>query len=147
MCCSTCKYVSAHEPALSAIHVCLFTLHYSFLLVSSRVQIHNDSCVSHGCSNGKSTVRALRHEYTGWCCVVCCNVPYLELECQYKVQCWCNLVQLRVAQDSTIEVVVDKATLDCLMNCNDWQVQVNSMLTECWRVLKPGGKWVAACIV
>ena len=43
-------------------------------------------------------------------------------------------------QDSCMDAIVDKATLDCLMNCTDWQVQVKSMLMECARVLRAGGK-------
>ena len=39
-----------------------------------------------------------------------------------------------------MDAIVDKATLDCLMNCTDWQVQVGDMLTECVRVLKAGGR-------
>lgn len=43
-------------------------------------------------------------------------------------------------QDGSMDAIVDKATLDCLMNCTDWQAQVGSMLMECGRVLKRGGK-------
>ena len=44
------------------------------------------------------------------------------------------------AQGSTLDTVIDKATLDCLMNCDNWQVQVSSMLKEAFRVLRRGGK-------
>ncbi len=47
---------------------------------------------------------------------------------------------MTAAQDSTFDAVIDKATLDCLMNCDDWQVQADGMLKEAVRVLKPGGK-------
>ena len=39
-----------------------------------------------------------------------------------------------------MDAVIDKATLDCLMNCTNWQAQVGGMLMECERVLKLGGK-------
>jgi len=44
------------------------------------------------------------------------------------------------AQDSSIDTLIDKATLDCLMNCDDWQGQVQRMLGQAARVLKPNGK-------
>jgi len=44
------------------------------------------------------------------------------------------------AQDSSIDTVIDKATLDCLMNCDDWKAQVQRMLGQAARVLKPNGK-------
>ena len=43
-------------------------------------------------------------------------------------------------QGSSMDAVVDKATLDCLMNCTNWEDQVGGMLRETVRVLKPGGK-------
>lgn len=43
-------------------------------------------------------------------------------------------------QDCTYDAVVDKATLDCLMNCKEWQGKVHAMLTEAHRVLHLGGK-------
>ena len=43
-------------------------------------------------------------------------------------------------QGSTLDTVIDKATLDCLMNYEDWQVQVSNMLKEAFRVLRRGGK-------
>ncbi|DBA65623.1 TPA: hypothetical protein ACH3X2_002683 [Trebouxia sp. C0005] len=45
-------------------------------------------------------------------------------------------------QDNSIDTVIDKATLDCLMNCDDWQAQVQRMLGQAARVLKPNGKFI-----
>ena len=47
---------------------------------------------------------------------------------------------LAAAQDAAFDAVVDKATLDSLMNCDDWHGQVTNMLTEALRVLKHSGK-------
>ena len=47
---------------------------------------------------------------------------------------------LAAAQDAAFDAVVDKATLDSLMNCDDWHEQVTNMLKEALRVLKHGGK-------
>ncbi|DBB14075.1 TPA: hypothetical protein ACH3X3_001035 [Trebouxia sp. C0006] len=47
-----------------------------------------------------------------------------------------------LAQDSSIDTLIDKATLDCLMNCDDWQGQVQRMLGQAARVLKPNGKFI-----
>ena len=48
---------------------------------------------------------------------------------------WCL-----VMQDCSFDAVLDKATLDCLMNCADGPGEVCAMLKEAHRVLRIGGR-------
>lgn len=66
-----------------------------------------------------------------------------EMKIKYPQLKW-SVMDVRKMEypDASIDSIVDKGTLDCLFFLDETNVEVNKMLSEVSRVLKPGGHYV-----
>lgn len=115
-------------------------------------RMHDDflrDCHLH-CKAARMSLTALRvpsflRKPHGLICCLLCHLHLQGYEGMTHAMRWLTLCQNAqcmslVMQDCTFDAVLDKATLDCLMNCEDGPGEVHAMLKEAHRVLQIGGR-------
>ncbi|KAJ5072591.1 s-adenosyl-l-methionine-dependent methyltransferases superfamily protein [Anaeramoeba ignava] len=106
----------------------------------------NDKILNIGCGNSSFAFDMLQYDYKFVTNIDISDVVINKMKDKYKkypsLEFFVQDTRKLTFSDSSFETIIDKGTLDTLICGKEGDDDVDSMMKEIYRILKPGGKFI-----